>query len=131
MKIVFPTLDNKGMDSVVFGHFGSAPQFIIVDSASGSFEAVSNPDREHQHGQCQPLKALGGKPVDAVVVGGIGAGALLKLNAVNIKTYRAVEGTVNENLDLIQSGSLPMFTLDHTCAGHDAGGHCAKGPSSS
>ena len=130
MKIAFPTQDNKGMDSVVFGHFGSAPQFIIVDSASGSFEAVGNPDREHQQGQCQPLKALGGKPVDAVVVGGIGAGALLKLNALNIKTYRAVEGTVNENLDLIQSGSLPMFTLEQTCAGHDAAGHCAEGPSS-
>ena len=130
MKIAFPTQDNKGMDSGVFGHFGSAPRFIIVDSVTGSFEAVGNPDREHRHGQCQPLKALGGEPVDAVVVGGIGAGAILKLNASNIKTYRAVEGTVNENLELIRSGSLPMFTLDHTCAGHDAGGHCAEGPTS-
>ncbi len=130
MKIAFPIQDNKGLASAVFGHFGSAPHFIIVDSISGTFEAFGNPDREHQHGRCQPLKALGGKPVDAVVVGGIGAGALLKLNAAGIRTYRAVEGTVNENLELIQSGALPMFTLDHTCTGHDAGGDCAKGATS-
>ena len=131
MKIAFPIQDNKGMDSAVFGHFGSAPYFILVESTNGSFEALGNPDQEHQHGQCQPLKALGERPVDVVVVGGIGAGALLKLNAAGIKTYRAVEGTVNENLELIQSGALPMFTLDHTCAGHGDDGHCAAGPASS
>ena len=131
MKIAFPIQDNKGMDSAVFGHFGSAPYFILVDSTNGSFEALGNPDQEHQNGQCQPLKALGERPVDAVVVGGIGAGAFVKLNAAGINTYRAVEGTVKENLELIQSGALPMFTLDHTCAGHDAGGHCAAGPTSS
>ena len=32
MKIAFPTRDNKGMESPVFGHFGSAPHFLIVDS---------------------------------------------------------------------------------------------------
>jgi hypothetical protein len=42
-----------------------------------------------------------------------------------------VEGTVEENLGLIQSGALPMFTLDHTCGGHDAAGHCAASPTTS
>jgi predicted Fe-Mo cluster-binding NifX family protein len=124
MRIAFPTEDDKGMDSPVFGHFGSAPYFVIVDSDSGSFESNSNPDRGHQHGQCQPLAALAGRPVDAVVVGGIGAGALHGLNAVGIKTYRAVEGTVSENLELIKSGSLPLFALDQTCSEHRADGKC-------
>jgi len=124
MKIAFPTQDNRGMDSPVFGHFGSAPQFIIVDSSSGTFESAENPDREHQHGQCQPLAALSGRTVDAVVVGGIGAGALQKLNTAGIKLYRAVEGTVNENLELVKSGLLPLFTLDQTCAGHSSGLNC-------
>ena len=113
------------MESPVYGHFGSADYFIIVDSDSGIIESAGNPDKDHAHGQCQPLKALSGKIVDAVVVGGIGAGALQRLSAEGIQTYRAVEGTVSENLKLIQSGVLPMFTLEHTCAGHGGRQGCA------
>ena len=126
MKIAFPTQENKGMNSPVFGHFGSAPHFIIVDSNSGTFESTSNPDKEHQHGKYQPLEALSGKRVDAVVVGGIGAGALHRLNTAGVTTYRAVEGTVSENLELIKSGLLPLFTRDQTCAGHGAGEECME-----
>jgi predicted Fe-Mo cluster-binding NifX family protein len=124
MKIAFPTQDNRGMESLVYGHFGSAPYFVIVDSDSGEVEFVTNRDREHQHGQCQPIAALGGQPVDAVIVGGMGAGALQKFNSAGIRIFRAVEGTVGDNLKLIRSGSLPLLTLDQTCAGHGHGGTC-------
>lgn len=124
MKIAFPTKKDEGLESTVFGHFGSAPLFIILDSDKDSFESVINQDKDHQHGQCQPLAALENRPVDAVVVGGIGAGALNKLNAAGIKTYRAIEGTVLENIKLIQSGTLPVFTLEQTCAGHGSNGNC-------
>jgi predicted Fe-Mo cluster-binding NifX family protein len=124
MRIAFPTQENKGRESVVYGHFGSARHFIIVDREKGSLEPIENRDRDHLHGQCQPLNALGGKRVDAVVVGGIGAGALARLNSAGITVYRAVEGSVAENLKLIETGVLPVFTLDQTCAGHGAGGGC-------
>lgn len=124
MKIAFPTQMDEGMESLVFGHFGSAPHFIIVDSRTGDFECLGNPDHEHAHGQCQPIAALGGRPVDAVVVGGIGAGALSKLNGRGVRVYRAVEGTVRENLSLIKSGALPVLTLEHTCGRHAHGGGC-------
>lgn len=124
MKIAFPTRQDKGMESEVHGHFGSAPRFIIVEAESGSYESVANPDVDHEHGGCQPMVALGGRAVDAVVAGGIGAGALLKLQASGVKAYRAVEGTVAENLRLIASGTLPLFAPEHTCAGHNAPGGC-------
>lgn len=124
MKIAFPTQEEKGLESLVYGHFGSARRFILVDRDKGSFETIDNRDSEHEHGQCQPLQALGGGRVDAVVVGGIGAGALARLNAAGITVYRAVEGSVAENLKLIDAGFLPVFMLDQTCAGHGAGGGC-------
>lgn len=124
MKIAFPTEEDKGLESAVFGHFGSAPRFLILDSEKDDFENVINQDKDHQHGQCQPLAALANRPVDAIVVGGIGAGALNKLNAAGIKTYRAIEGTVSDNLKLIKSGALPLFTLEQTCAGHGSNGNC-------
>jgi predicted Fe-Mo cluster-binding NifX family protein len=124
MIIAFPTQEDEGLESRIYGHFGSASRFIVMDSEKGSFEVLVNGDREHHHGRCQPLNALGGRRVDAVVVGGIGGGALSKLNAAGVKVYRAVEGSIGENLKLIQSGFLPVFTLDQTCAGHGAGGGC-------
>jgi predicted Fe-Mo cluster-binding NifX family protein len=125
MKLAFPVEKDDGMASPVFGHFGSAPFFVVVESENGAVESLGNKDRVHLHGQCQPLAALSGKVVDAVVVGGIGAGALMKLNDAGVKVYRAVEGTVSENLALFKSGRLPEMGFDHTCAGHQGGGHCA------
>ncbi len=87
-------------------------------------KVIDNQDLGHTHGNCQPLAALGGTPVGAVVVGGIGGGALKKLLHAGIKTYRAVEGTVSENLSLIKTDKLPVFEMDQTCQGHQGIGDC-------
>ncbi len=125
MKIAFPTQENNGMESRVYGHFGSAQYFVLVDTEEDSSETVENPDRDHLHGQCQPLKALNGRKVDAIIVGGVGGGALRKLSLEGIKTYRAAQGSVQENLDLLISGKLAVFTPDQTCGGHGIGESCA------
>lgn len=124
MKIAFPVQEDQGVESQVFGHFGSAEYFIAIDTENNAVETIVNRDADHIHGQCQPLKALGNSTVNAVVVGGIGGGALKKLQAAGIKVCRAVDGTVQENLELMTSGRLPEFTLDQTCAGHNLQGGC-------
>lgn len=125
MKAAFPSNSDLGLKGSVYGHFGSAPFFVLVDLDSSEYEIKINEDKDHLHGHCQPLKALGGIQADAIVVGGIGRGALSKLLDGGMKVYRAVEGTVQNNLDLLKSGSLPEFTLDQTCKGHGIDGQCA------
>lgn len=122
MKICFPVVTSQGLDSVVNGHFGSAQQFIIVDSESGQLSAIDNRDLAHQHGACNPVKALNGHTVDAVVVGGIGAGAMAKLQQVGIKVFKAQAPTVGENLDLFASGSFNQ-AMTAGCGGHHHHGH--------
>jgi predicted Fe-Mo cluster-binding NifX family protein len=124
MKICFPTETLEGMESKVFGHFGSAPGFVIVDVETKGVEEIKNGDLHHAQGGCQPLKALGGRAVDAVAVGGIGRGALMKLQAQGVRVYHAVEGTVDHNIGLLQKEQLPEFLPEHTCGGHSGGG-CA------
>lgn len=124
MKIAFPAQEDAGVDSPVYGHFGSARFFIVVDTETGETDTENNNDLDHIHGKCQPLAALGGKTVDAVVVGGIGGGALRKLNSAGIAAYRAVEGTVAENLTLFVAGKLPEYKMEHTCSGHNTNGAC-------
>jgi len=125
MKVAFPSQEDRGLDSTVYGHFGSAGYFVIVETDDGTFNTFQNPDRDHLHGHCQPLNALGGNRVDAVVAGGIGGGALRKLLTAGLKVYRAVDGSVQDNLELIQSAKLPEFTMNQTCGGHGGHGGCA------
>ncbi len=125
MKIAFPTTENIGLESVVYGHFGSAGCFVIVDTETGSADAVDNRDLGHEHGMCNPLAALGGRMIDAVVSGGIGGGALRKFNNAGVKVYRGIEGTVTENLEMVKTGRLPEFNMEHACAGHHENGGCA------
>lgn len=125
MKVAFPVNKLEGLQSPVYSHFGSARGFVVIDVRDGAMETLSNQDLGHAHGDCQPHRALGGQPVDAVVVGGIGLGALQKLGASGVEVYRGVEGTVAENLALFKAGRLPPFQVQDTCAGHGQEGGCA------
>jgi len=121
MKLCFAVQKDEGIQSMVYGHFGSAPAFVIVDTEKENATTVANSDMHHTHGACNPFKAIGGQQVDAVVVGGIGAGALMKLNAEGVKVFRAAEPSVQANLELFKSGKLPELTVNQTCGGHQGG----------
>jgi predicted Fe-Mo cluster-binding NifX family protein len=124
MKIAFPVQSDQGMRSPVFNHFGSAPLFVVIDSDTYAATSVSNADRNHIHGQCQPMAALNGITIDAVIVGGIGPGALRQLRNRGIQVLKAAPGTVGENLQLFTDGQLVQFGDNDICAGHGKAG-CA------
>ena len=124
MKVGFAVQMNEGMESRVYDHFGSAPAFIIVDTEGKEVLTVNNKDLHHVHGACNPVMALDGKSVDAMVVGGIGAGALVKLNASGIKVYGAGAQTVKENLTLLSENKLQELSVYNSCRSHQgACGH--------
>ncbi|MGG5461623.1 metalloregulator ArsR/SmtB family transcription factor [Clostridium sp. B9] len=122
MRICFPVKSNEGVKSIPYGHFGTAPTFVICDLEKNEITTVGNGDLGHEHGKCQPIKALSGEVVDAVVVGGIGAGAINKLNSMGIKVYKALEGTIEANLEAFKKGELKEFSRTHTCS-HDGCNH--------
>ena len=86
---------------------------VIVDTEGKDVLIVNNRDLYHSHGACNPVMALDEKSVDAMVVGGIGAGAIAKLNSVGVKVYQAGAPTVKENLSLLSEKisyrSYPSF----------------------
>ncbi len=121
MKVGFAVQTNEGMGSRVHDHFGSAPAFIIVDTEGKEVLTIDNKDLHHVHGACNPIMALDGKSVDAMVVGGIGAGALMKLNASGIKVYGAGASTVKENLSLLSESKLQELSVNNSCRAHQGG----------
>jgi predicted Fe-Mo cluster-binding NifX family protein len=124
MKVCFPVLKAEGLESEVYGHFGSAPVFIVVDTENNNVTSINNSDQHHVHGACNPLKAVNNQKVDAVVVGGIGGGALTRLNQLGIKVFQAQAQTVRENIQMLKDQNLPELTLQHTCAGHGHSSGC-------
>jgi predicted Fe-Mo cluster-binding NifX family protein len=125
MRYCFPIAKEKGLDSKVFGHFGSAPMFLLVDAGDSSTEVVAMPPRE-QHGGCAPVAQLASFPFDALVVGGIGPGAVAKLTRLGKRVFLAKAVTVQENLDLLAQGALQESDPAGWCRdpghGHGAGG---------
>lgn len=119
MKVCFPIVKDEGMESKVYNHFGSAPYFMIYDTEKNDAKLIENQDLHHAHGMCQPLKALNGETVDAILVGGIGAGALMKLNAQGVKVYKVEKETVSQNINLIKNKKLAEFTINNSCQHHD------------
>ncbi|MCX5807187.1 MAG: diguanylate cyclase [Proteobacteria bacterium] len=118
MKVCFAVEENDGMESTVYNHFGSAPEFVVVDTELKKTVTIKNRDIQHAHGACNPVAAIGGHQIDAVIVGGIGAGALMKLNEEGIRVFRSVANTIKDNLVLLTEKKLPEMTVRQTCGGH-------------
>lgn len=118
MKICIPVSENRGLESPVCGHFGSAPAFLLFDSDAGTFRVIENDNSHHEHGQCVPVAMLASERVDAFVVGGIGAGALAKLLATGAVVYRGALGPASAALEALANGALQGVTPADACRGH-------------
>ena len=125
MKICFPVEKDEGISSTVYNHFGSAPIFVVVDVEANNITAINNRDQHHAHGACNPMKALDNQKIDAIVVGGIGAGALNGLNRMGIKVHRSQAATIQENIAMFKNRTLPELTPEQCCGGHSHDGGCA------
>jgi hypothetical protein len=61
---------------------------------------VDNTNAHHIHVACNPIIALGGNTINVMVVGGIGPGAIMKLNAMGVKVYRTGATSASKNIVL-------------------------------
>jgi predicted Fe-Mo cluster-binding NifX family protein len=119
MNLCIPIISDRGLASEVSPHFGSAPCFLIVDTESGACRTIAN--TVHQQGRgggCAPLHLLEGQAVDAMVVGGIGMGALSRLRAANIQVLVSGLRTVQETVEAFKADALQPVGDDTACAGH-------------
>ncbi len=119
MKICIPTEEPMGLDSVAYGHFGSAPYFLIYDTETKEIEVLSNNEAEHEHGQCNPITPLRDKGVKAIVVAGMGARALQNLQSMGITAYRIANGTsVRTIVDNLDFDKMEKLAVENCCQSH-------------
>ncbi|GAB7016327.1 NifB/NifX family molybdenum-iron cluster-binding protein [Methanogenium cariaci] len=124
MKLCIPINEDNGLESIPYSHFGSASAFLLVDTDTGVCSQIPPTSSTHGSGGCAPAAELAEHAVEAVLVGGIGRGAIMSLNGAGIKVFCAIPGTVGANVQALNDGMLSEMDPAGACAGHshDNGG---------
>ena len=97
----------------VFQHFGKTENFKIYEIENNKIiksYVISNNGITH----CALINYLKELNVDTLICGGLGYGAISKLNELNIKLYAGVTGSSDKAVDDLLENKLE-FDNSHTC----------------
>jgi ArsR family transcriptional regulator len=110
MKICVPVDQDNGLNSVPSRDFGTAPLFLIHDTDSGQTEVVENMEKGMYDGTLDSLKSLSEHRFDVLLVSGIQDQVLSELRSRGKNIYRAIAGTVEGNIKVLERGDLYEIT---------------------
>lgn len=117
MNICIPSQDDRGLESEVHDHFGSAPWFTIVNTENGQAKSVRNPSCHTSMGSCHHVDMLRAKNVAVVVSSGMGRRAWSSLREAGITVRAAPARGVKEIVAAVKEGDAPPLALESACAG--------------
>jgi predicted Fe-Mo cluster-binding NifX family protein len=109
-----------GLAAAVCGHFGHAPFFVVAEIADRQVTASRTVASPAQGGGRATANFVHGLGATAVIVGGVGGGAMNGLAARGIEVIAGVSGNAGEVLKSYAAGRL--ISGDPDCHGHH-GGH--------
>lgn len=116
MRIAIPYENGQ-----VFQHFGKTQSFKLYDVQEGQIAASAVVGTNGQgHGMLSALLAM--YHVDLVICGGIGPGAQMALNDVEIRLIAGIQGQADAAVTAYLAGTL--ISTGATCNHHEGGcGH--------
>lgn len=125
-KVAFPTAENTE-NPQLSGHFGHAAGFTVVELNMDTKSIIKTQFFEnppHEQGGCmRPVTTLKSIDVTDIVVGGIGQRPFMGFGQVGINVYRAVQGSVSQNIAAFLDGKLESL-LKSSCGSHAPGESC-------
>ncbi len=104
------------MNDEIFGHFGRAPTFTVVDD-DGNVNIHPNTS-EHLGGVGMPPDIIAGTGANVMVCGGLGRKAVVRFNELGIEVYVQANGNVSKALDDLRKGGLPLADSSNACQEH-------------
>ena len=95
------------MEANVDSRFGRCPYFVIVDSETMEFTAISNDSGNAAHGAgIQAAQTVVNMGVKVVITGNVGPNAFSVLSASGIKVVTGASGSVKDAVEKYKSGQL-------------------------
>lgn len=121
MKIAMP-VDEKVMETSVCMSFGRTPYFLIYDTESKDSTFLNNNAIASQGGAgIMAAQTIVDNKVEALLTPRCGENAAQVIKAANIKIYKTINDSVNDNINALNEGKLPLLSEIH--AGfHNHGG---------
>jgi len=117
MKICV-SASSDSLDSNVDSRFGRCPYFVIVDSETMEFSAITNDSTNAAHGAgIQAAQTVANMGAKVVITGNVGPNAFNVLSATGIKIVTGASGSVKEAVEKYKSGQLKE-TGNPTVGGH-------------
>jgi len=117
MKICVSAVSNS-LEAQVDPRFGRCPYFVVVDSESMEFEALSNAASGAMGGAgIKAAEAVASRGAQVVVTGNVGPNAFRSLFAAGIRIVTGASGTVREAVEKYKRGELKEVS-SATVGGH-------------
>jgi len=117
MKIAVSSM-GENLDAKIDPRFGRCQYFLIVDSETMNFEAISNKNAMATGGAgIQAAQTVVGKDVKVVITGNVGPNAFQTLSAAGIKIITGASGSVRNAVEKFKVGELSE-TLSASVTAH-------------
>jgi predicted Fe-Mo cluster-binding NifX family protein len=117
MKICVSAFSGS-LDAEVDSRFGRCAYFVIVDSETMEFNAISNDSINAAHGAgIQAAQTVANMGVEVIITGNVGPNAFSVLSAAGIKIVTGASGTVREVVEKYMKGQLKEIG-NPTVGGH-------------
>jgi predicted Fe-Mo cluster-binding NifX family protein len=106
MKICI-SASSASLDADVDSRFGRCPYFVIVDSETMEFNAISNDSINAAHGAgIQAAQTVANIGVNVVITGNVGPNSFNVLSASGIKIVTGASGNIREAVEKYKKGQL-------------------------
>ena len=101
------TSQGDNLDALVDPRFGRCQYFIIVDTETLQYKAISNPNIDARGGAgIQSGQVMAERLVKAVVTGNVGPNAFQTLNAAGISVITGASGSIRQAIEKYKKGEL-------------------------
>jgi len=121
-RVAIPSAGPGGLDDALAEHFGRAPTFTLVDTASGAVEILDNRS-EHMGGSGLPAEFLAQSGAEVVLCTGLGRRAITLLAQHEIDVHIVDVGSVRQAVELWKAGGLANAAADDACTRHEFHDH--------
>ncbi len=114
MKIAVPT-DDKMMEANVCISFGRAPYFLIYDTETKESVFLDNSAAASQGGAgIKAAQTIVDSKVKALLTPRCGENAAAVIHAANIKIFKTINNSINDNLQAFLDDRLPVLQEIHS-----------------
>ena len=113
MKIAIPTVKNT-LNSNVSSSFGRAEYFLIYDTETKENLFVENTAKDSRGGAgIKAAQIVIDSKAEALLTPRLGENAAEVLKSSNMKIYKSIEGTAEENIEAFTGGKLSLLGEVH------------------